>query len=386
MRNTAVRLIAFVIFAIFAGPLAAQFLLEPGTQPGRVMPSRFVQVWDDRKAPILRCRVDQVPPRLSFSFKYWSGFEVTLPATEVVGPTGNRLVTVFRVRPRLPEAKWTYFFQESTLPEVPPGKKVDLWYGGGFFAGVGKYEVDWMLVERDGKVCRKSWTFSANAARNVEMAAAPNTVSSVRLEDWAGFKATPDAKREVTVLLNAAPVARRRYTTKLSPWDRTILLTSLKSVLDQVRVTRARVVVFDVDGRRELFRSADFRPRDYRRLFGILERADFGTIDYSTLATGPPTGEFLFNIVEKEIAAAPGQPVIFLGPEMRPSNARLPERQAEVKVDAGQIFYLCFPLTVSDPEDLIAKIVKGKGKSFRLFYPQDLASAIRQVNQRLGEP
>ena len=44
------------------------------------------------------------------------------------------------------------------------------------------------------------------------------------------------------------------------------------------------------------------------------------------------------------------------------------------------------PLTVSDPEDLIAKIVKGKGKSFRLFYPQDLASAIRQVNQRLGEP
>jgi len=244
---------------------------------------------------------------------------------------------------------------------VPDGKKVDLWYGGGFFAGVGKYEVDWLLVERDGKVCRKSWNFSANQPRKVEMATPPNTVTSVRLEDWAGFKPTPDAKGEITVLLNAAPVVRRRYVTKLSPWDRTILLTSLKSVLDQVHVTRARV-------------------------FGVLDRASFGTIDYQTLATGPAAGEFLFGVVEKEIAAARNQPVIFLGPEMRPSNARLPERQAEVKLDAGKMFYLCFPLTVADPEDLIAKIVKGKGKSFRLFYPQDLASAIRQMNQRLAEP
>ena len=150
-------------------------------------------------------------------------------------------------------------------------------------------------------------------------------------------------------------------------------------------MTRARVVVFDIDGRRELFRSDDFRPRDYRRLFGVLDRADFGTVDYATLASGPPAGEFLFGLVEKEIAAAPGQPVIFLGPEMRPSNARLPERQSEVKLEAGKMFYLCFPLTLADPEDIIAKIVKGKGKSFRLFYSQDLANALRQVNQRLGE-
>jgi hypothetical protein len=371
---------------IVAGPLLGQLLLEPDSKPGQSMPSRFLEVWQDKKAPLLRCRVDHLPPRLSFSFKYWSGFEVTLSSDEVVGPEGNRLVTVFRVRAKQPEGPWTYFFQDSVLPEVPPNKKVDLWYGGGFFAGVGKYEVEWLLVERAGKVCRKSWTFSASGARNVEMATPPNTVTSVRLEDWAGFKATPDTKGEVTVMLHAAPVMRRRYVTKLSPWDRTILLTSLKSVLDQVKVTRARVVVFDIDGRRELFRSADFRPRDYRRLFGVLERANFGTIDYATLAKGPPAGEYLFGIVEKEIAAARGQPVIFLGPEMRPSNARLPERQAEVKLDAGKMFYLCFPLSLADPEDLIAKIVKGKGKSFRLFYPQDLAAAIRQMNQRLTEP
>ncbi|MBY0505648.1 MAG: hypothetical protein K2X03_17165 [Bryobacteraceae bacterium] len=371
---------------IIALPLAAQILVEAKSEAGHVLPGRFTSVWEDRKAPPLRCRVDHVPPRLSFSFKYWSGFEVTLPSQEVAGEAGNRLVTSFRVRPRGASGDWTYFFQESVLPEVPADKKVDLWYGGGFFVGVGKYEVDWLLVERDGKVCRKSWTFGVNQPGKVEMATPPNTVTSVRLEDWSGFKPATDAKGEVTVMLNAAPVARRRYVTKLSPWDRTILLTSLKSVLDQVHVSRARVVVFDVDGRRELFRSADFRPRDYRRLFGVLERADFGTIDYNTLATGPPAGEFLFRVVEKEIAAAKGQPVIFLGPEMRPSNARLPERQAEVKLDAGKMFYLCFPLTLADPEDLIAKIVKGKGKSFRLFYPQDLASAIRQVNQRLAEP
>lgn len=371
---------------LLALPLSAQLLLEPGTEPGRVMPQRFNQVWEDRQAKALRCRVEHLPSRLSFSFKYWSGFEVTLPAQEVAGASGNRLVTTFRVRPKQPGAPWTYFFQESTLPEVPTGTKVDLWYGGGFFAGVGKYEVDWLLIERDGKVCRKSWTFSANGARNVEMATPPNTVSSVRLEDWAGFKPAVDAKGEVTILLHAAPIVRRRYITQLSPWDRTILLTSLKSVLDQVHVTRARVVVFDIDGRRELFRSSDFRPRDYRRLFGVLERANFGTVDYTTLAAGPPAGEYLFRVVEKEIAAARHQPVIFLGAEMRPSNDKLPERQAEVKLDAGKMFYLCFPLSMADPEDLIAKIVKGKGKSFRLFYPQDLASAIRQMNLRLAEP
>lgn len=366
--------------------LDAQILFEPGSKPGIAMGGRFQEVWDDQKAPRLRCRVYPIPPRLSFSFKYWSGFEVTLPAQEVVGVEGNRLVTAFRVRPRQPGAAWTHFFQEATLPEIPAGKKVDLSYGGGFFAGVGKYEVDWLLIERDGKVCRHSWNFSASAVRKVEMATPPNAITSVRLESWEGFKATPQAASEATVLIHAAPIIRRRYVTKLSPWDRTILLTSLKSVLDQVNLSRVRVVVFDVDGRRELFRSADFQPREYRRLFGILERADFGTIDYTTLSTGPSAGEFLFGLVEKEIAAARGQPVIFLGPEMRPSNARLPERQAEVKLDAGKMFYLCFPLSLADPEDLIAKIVKGKGKSYRLFYPQDLAAAIRQVNQRLAEP
>jgi len=379
-----VRHFTLLVFAFL--PIQAQVLLEPGTEAGNVIPGRFEKFWADATSTKLRCRVDHVPPRLSFSFKYWAGFEATLPADQFAGPAGNQLVTVFRVRARTPDAPWRYFFQDAVLPEVPAGKKVDFGYGGGFFAGVGKYEVDWLLVERGGKVCRKSWTFSAPGSRKVEIATPPNTVQSVRLEDWTGFKANPDAKGELTLILHAAPVIRRRYATKLSPWDRTILLTSLKSVLDQVQVARARVVVFDIDGRRELFRSADFRPRDYRRLFGVLERANFGTIAYQTLAKGPPAGEYLFGVVEKEIAAAPGQPVIFLGPEMRPSNARLPARQAEVKLDAGKMFYLCFPLTLADPDDLIAKIVKGKGKNFRLFYPQDLAAAIRQMNQRLAEP
>ncbi len=375
--------VRLLLLAAIVAPAAAQLLLEPNSTPGRAMPARFAQAWEDHSALNLRCRVMQVPPRLSFSFRYWTGFEVVLPSDQLAGAAGNRLVTVFRVRPRTPEGTWTYFVQEATLPEVPADRKVDLWYGGGFYAGAGKYEVDWMLVERDGRICRKSWKLEASGGGKVTMSMPPSTVASVRLEDWTGFKQTAEAKGEVTVLLNVAPVARRRYFTKLSPWDRTLLLTSLKSLLDQVPATKARVVVFDIDGRRELFRSSDFRPRDYRRLYGVLENANFGTIAYSTLAKGPPAGEFLFGIVEKEIAAARGKPVIFLGPEMRPSNARLPERQSEVKVDAGKMFYLCFPLTPAGPEDLIAKIVKGKGKSFSLFFPQDLANALRQVSQQL---
>lgn len=379
------RLLSCAFVAAFAAPsLTGQIYVDPNSEMGKVLPERFESFWNDTKAPRLACKVDRYNPRLSFTFRFWSGFQTIIDGKQLVG-AGNRMILFFRVKPTDdPAAKPSYFFQELALPEVPPNNKTDVWMSGGYYVGSGKYSIEWLLSDHQGRVCRQSWRISTPRT-NAKLTLPANSAAPLGLERWPGLAGKDAAGGRVTVLMHAAPLYRRRYLAKLSPYDRSVLLSSLISILDQTRFKSARVIVFDTLGRRILFRSDNFDSRSYFRLFRTLETAEYGTISAKTLADGPTEPQLIADLVRQETMGQPrSDAIIFLGPELRyGAYSRLTPELTELKQGLPPSYYFAFPVYTPVPDDLIAKLIKGKGKTLTLMWPEDLAGAIRQVNDRV---
>lgn len=362
-----------------------QLYVEPGSEMGKVLPERFESVWKDAKATKLACRLERYAPRLSFTFRFWTGFQAVMDGKQFVGD-GNRMILFFRVTPLQTGARAAYFFQDLPLPKVPAGNNVDVWMGGGFNVGEGRYQVEWLLSDQQGRVCRNTWKVSTPRTK-AKVAIPAYTAAPLGLERWPGLAAKDASGGRVTILMHAAPLYRRRYLAKLSPYDRSVLLSSLTSVLDQTKFKSARVVVFDTLGRRVLFRSEEFTPRDYFRLYQVLETADYSTISAKTLTDGPTEPQLIAQLLREEMALErKSEALVFLGPELRyGAFTRLTPELTQLKQDLPPSFYLAFPVYSPVPDDLIAKLMRGgKGKTLPLMFPEDLAGAIRQLNKSGG--
>ena len=87
--------------------------------------------------------------------------------------------------------------------------------------------------------------------------------SSVRGFSWFGAPATgvrDDAPAvRLTVLLHAAPLSSRRTTLRVS--DSLMLVGLLSSLLERMPTRSVRLVVFNLDQQKELFRQENFSPK-----------------------------------------------------------------------------------------------------------------------------
>ena len=79
--------------------------------------------------------------------------------------------------PRKPEREPVWFLRRWPVPELPKevvasGRNY-LQLGGGFIVGPGEYQVDWLLLDADDRVCRKSWRIRARESRAESLGSSP---------------------------------------------------------------------------------------------------------------------------------------------------------------------------------------------------------------------
>lgn len=366
-----------MLAALITVPAAAQILVDPATKDG----ARVAEYFRSARAgkPSLRCQIVSVPPRMGFDFRMWSGYRVMLPARQFQGQA-SELAILFRVKSRHPPVLESLFFTgRFGLPAVGDPKGREFYFEGGFHLGPGAYDVELVVADREDRVCTKDWTVKADAGK-IEGGLAPNTVSGFSSNRWRGFAAAENRTGRLTVLLHAAPVTRRRFATKLSPVDRMILLNSLVSLLNRSRYAAARVVAFDIDGRRILFEAEDFTPQSYRTLARTLDKVEFGTIDINKLNKARPD-KLLADLLEKEQnAKQQADRVVFLGPAHRIAGKMLDEVR-EVKLELPPTYYFTFSFLRMSPDDWIDRVVKklARGKTVPIASPEDLSRAIARL-------
>jgi len=113
---------------------------------------------------------------------------------------------------------------EYRLPRVPK-TRLRAESGGAFWVGEGNYNVEWLLLDETGRVCRKQWKIEAKlhpSERGITPSIAPGTVAEVSFRRWSVQEHTTDLPtlQRLTVLLvlgsrdsagRGSKVTRRRH-------------------------------------------------------------------------------------------------------------------------------------------------------------------------------
>lgn len=286
-----------------------------------------------------QCTVEPIKPALNFSFRFQTGYR--MGATLNANPAGGRhWLLAFRVTPEGGQRKPIYFTDSIDPPaSAPPGSPAQT--SGLFLLGAGRYHVNWNLLDESGRVCRKQWTLDARLSRSdrsIQLGMPPDTAADLswrtRPADAPNLTADGDRDRapgipaaHITVLVNAATLNPGRRTGGRGPGSRTMagrggpvssrwatLVGILASLLERLPAASVRLVVFNLNQQKELFRQDGFTTDGISRIAHAGDEAQQWSVDYHVLQHPAGSWDLLAHLVNQEIhSAAPSDLVLFLG-------------------------------------------------------------------------
>ena len=350
-----------------------------------------------RSGDQLKCHIRPIEPFLDFSFRFDAGYIASCPVKEFDGKR-SLLIAYTRI---VPDGGAPVVLGSAyQLPEIPPwlAERINLQrvntnfdVSGGFVLGEGRYKVDVMLTDGRNRSCHAHWTLKSKRNHhemNAPVALAPNTAAAYPLSSWEGKSdgVAPPGSR-LTILLDAAPMIPSSM--KLRAWDRAFLLDSLTSLLRQTPAESVRLIAFNLDQQREIFRQDHFDRAGFAKLSNALSRLELGAVSYKVLQRQAGSAELLAKLVNEQNAQPPSSDtVVFLGPAVR-NTEKVPETMLlPCRPDSPQFFYLeYFPMWRLGREfpDAIHSAVRAcNGKVLKIHSPGELAEAIRKMNDRVA--
>jgi len=367
-------------------------LSVPGWLPGQ-MPLDAERVPEalaalDGSATRMSCEIRPSAFRLNYDFRFQSGFDLAVPLKRYEG-AGNAFQVFVRVAPLTPARPPVFLEQAIDLPNVPKKSRAELQVAGGYYLGDGKYSVDVAVTDPQGRACRKHWRIETKrngAEKNVPLALEPGTVSPFTFETWKRNR-TEVAGRplRVSIFLHAIPLSRRVMSMRMS--DQEVLLGSLASLRAQMPGAQLKVVAFNLDQQKEIFRDPAFEEEGWDNLLAALETQQLGTVSYQVLQRGNGHIDFLNQLTGGEIGSAePADAVIFLGPTARQSGKPM-LLTARPPGPGPQFFYFEYKpywYRNGDFPDVVYHAIRAlSGKTFRIHSPSDFATAVQALRAAL---
>lgn len=375
------RILPF-LFAAVAAPAAAQWLADPQTDAGRQMAAAFDSQWRRKPARTMPCRFTPFRPFLDYGLRIWAGYGVSVPAAALLeGEPPREVIAVSRVTPLDPPGAPVHLYQRLAVPDPPASadlRRVEMNFGGGWLLGRGSYRVETMVAATGGGECRHYWTVKVRENSGMQPA---GSVQPLDAALWQGFSG--GGRGHAAIFLHASPVRPRRYLSRLSPWDRQVLLSTLSAVLRDAGFQSASLTVFDLMKREVVFEQEQLRPEDMGRLARQLERVDYGIVRYDQLRPSILPGDFLQDLVRRRLRSAPApEALVFIGARWL-GGPRTRQIDPALREAAPPSFHLAFSLPyVAEEADALSSLVRGLGgKVFSIYLPKDLAPALREIRQ-----
>ncbi len=375
--------------AFLAVPLPAQFALQ---NPHDVDVAERLMAREDGGGK-LNCRVQTYKPFLDFAFRFEAGYVVRCSLAQFQGKEAV-IEAYTRVRPV--NGTPVMLGDRFHIPAMPQERRPDFNWGrfhdeaefsGVFAVGEGEYQVSIAVGDNQQRAFQKNWTIKVvphGKESKTPLTMKPDTVASTAVPPWHGHPENTESGPHITVLLDAAPVFP--FALKLRAWDRAFLLTSLASLLRQVNASSTRVLAFNLDQQRVIFRDEDFRRGSFRKLVESLQTLELGTVSYKTLQRQVGWLEVLTRLMnEEERISHSSDAVIFLGPTNRIME-KIPREYLESCQSFGsRIFYFeYFPYVGAEFPDAIHQLTNAcHGNVYKIHTAAEFAEAIEKVQRRI---
>ena len=368
--------------------VAALLLFTTATLPAQVMVSErrlgssLSLFADSVPAATIRCSVSPIQPQLNYGFRFQAGYVVSIPMNQFQG-AGHRWRMITRIIPEDGEKRPVYLVSAFALPVIPE-TKMEVQVGGGYLLGEGAYNVRQVLLDETGRTCRRDWRVDARLSRGeskVRVALPPGTVSDLSLRGSRVPPPPPDDARPIrlTILLHAAPASPRR--THLRQNDILTLLASVSSVIERVPTTSVRLVAFNLDQQKELFRKDGFGLADLPAVGEAMTRMELNLVDAKVLQNRRGHVETIAGLVNAELTdPAPADAVVFLGPTSRFSD-KVPGEVLERTQGGPQFLFFQLAPWIRGGRGLV-----GGGRGMMPLGPPEsaLPDSIRHAVSRLG--
>jgi len=353
---------ATLVSALFWTAASAQTILPP---------QRGAESFSRGSLGVLKCEVRQLPPELDFSFRFRAGYSVSVPLNQYHG-AGHRWTVLVRLQSAA-AGQPVYFVDRLRLPDVP-STRITGEAGGGYLLGLGSYRASFLLRDDQSRTCRAEWNIDARlrpADRHVKLAMERGTAAELSLRGWRseGPVADPPLSR-LTVLLNAAPVGLSRSTMQAS--DAVTLLGALSSLLRLAPADSVRLVVFNLDRQKEIYRKDHFTLDQLDAVRQAIFNLQLGVVDYQTLRHPEGRADLLEGLVNRELEAEDrADAVVFLGP-----HARWEDRPAPAIGTRGASTPRFFYLEYQQPATLASAVARGRGRMGRATSLRDIPSGV----------
>jgi hypothetical protein len=374
-------------------------LLMPAQAPAQAIldPSRIKDILPLLEpAPTdgpLRCDVTPIKPQLNYSFRFQAGYTVSVPMSQYQG-SGHSLAILLAITPDSSRQP-VYLGNRLKLPEVPK-TKAEMSLGGAYLLGEGGYAIKWVMSDETGRVCRKSWHVDVklgHSEHDVQLTIPAGAVSDLSGRGLRRARPPADdvAPLRLTVLMHAAPMSPRR--THMRPNDTMTLVSSLSSLLEHVPTTSVRLVVFNLDQQKELYRRDGFTLRSLNQVFSSVNDIELGLVDVQVLSNRRGHLDLITDMVNQELRSQPpSDAVVFLGPMARFED-KVPRQAFEKTVSAlPRFFYFQVrpffrggrgmppgPAASVLPDSINSAISRLNGKVVVIHSPGDLAKAISRL-------
>jgi hypothetical protein len=285
----------------------------------------------------LGCGFSPIPPVLDFTFRFQAGYVFRLSADQYkAGP--HAWVVLTEVTPRGVDGKPSWVFARAGTDLVKTAG-FNLEISGAYLLGQGSYTVESTLYDDVGGSCQHKWTVRASLARGqrgVQLSMPPFAVrgaGGLGAADWKPAAGGP----ALTILLDAAPLASRR--TRLNPGDADFLVRVLTAIVGGVPAASVRLVVFNLDKQKEIFRRDAFSIDAIGEVRKAIATLELSSVDVSVLAKPLGYVDFLAGLIDRELGApAPASTVILLGPLSR-HGGKFPKGELKPAA-ATQFFYV----------------------------------------------
>ena len=375
--------------------LSAQVLL-PASGPGRgvtliTSDAAILEAREIRKD--VPCTVTPVKPVLGFDLKFHAGFDVSVPLKDLAG-SDNLLTVVFRVAPDQKPDDAVYFSQRFTVPQIDPDAGGSAVLSGAFDVGEGKYHIDWLMRDRGERICSYNWDSEASLPSKDKQIALDISASSVQAAETEPFRQEPPVVARETqadplnikVMVNFAP--QDSLSATLQPIDTRALLSILRNMAREPRITRLSVVAFNMQEQRVIYRQESATQIDFPALGEALRSLNLGTVDLKRLSQKHGDAEFLTSFITQEMKDGKDRPdaVIIAGPKVTVEGSFPQDSFKEVGDLKFPVFYMNYNLNPqANPwRDAIGSAVKTlKGAEFTISRPRDLFFAWTEIIGRI---
>ena len=370
--------------------------LMPAAEPGGAVrlftsDAAVLEARETRKD--VPCTVTPVRPVLGFDMKFHAGYDVSIPLKDLAG-SDNNLTMVFRVAPDQKPDEAVYFSQHWTVPMIESDAGGSATLSGTFDMGEGKYHVDWLMRDRAERVCSFNWDSEATLPGRDRMMALDIPASAVQPADTEPFKEEPALEAravaadplKVKVMINFAP--QDALSATLQPIDTKALLSMLRNMAREPRITRFSVVAFNMQEQRVIYRQDSAAQIDFPALGEALRGLSLGTVDVKRLAQKHGDAEFLTSFITQEITAGKEQPdaLIIAGPKVTVEGGLSQDSFKDVGELKFPVFYMNYNLNPqANPwRDAIGSVVKTlKGAEYTISRPRDLFFAWSEIIGRI---